>query len=101
MEVGSLAEITSANTDTDVYKRTTARKFWLRNFIISNRSAALARVRLWDGASAGGRTKIDVLVAASATFAVNDLKGISFEYGNVVGQSDNVPVSIQVGGEEE
>jgi len=102
VEAGSPAiSITAADTDTTIYKRTAGRRFILRSLTISNRAAALARVRLWDGPSAEGRVRVDLQVAAGEAVAVTDLRGITFEFGDVVGQSTQVPVDVQVGGFEE
>jgi len=103
IEVGSpLVSITTANSDATIYKRTTGRKFYLRTIIIANRSGVTATITLWDGPSADGRVKARFIVAESENPVITDggLKGITWEYGDVVAQSDKVPVDIVVGGVE-
>jgi len=102
IEKGSnVIDVTTANSDTEVYKRTSGRVFKLRTLQLNNRSAASSRIRLWDGASADGRRKVDLTLAADESIIVTDVRGIDFKFGDVIAQATSVPVSIQVGGEEE
>jgi len=94
-------EITTANTDTEVYKRTSGRRLKIKELEITNHSTtAPSRVRIWDGPSADGRLKVDVWVGTQETLEIFGLERI-IEYGNVIAQATVVNVSVSGSGEEE
>lgn len=71
-------------TDVEVYKRTEGRKAELVSVIIT--TLGLNRISLWDGSSAEGRRKLDIVVPDNTTRVLSgdEVKGISFEYGNII-----------------
>jgi len=93
--------ITSANTDTEVYKRTSGRRLKIKELEITNHNTTSpSRVRIWDGPSTDGRLKADVWVGTQATMPLPNLARI-VEHGNVVAQATVVDVSVSGSGEEE
>jgi len=91
-----------SDTDTTIYKVTSGRTFQLRGVIITNPTTGDVRVSLYDGPSADGRKKLDVIVAAGQTKVLdkNVLEGIEFKYGDVVGVSSTAGAVVVVTGDE-
>jgi len=92
-----------SDSDTTIYKVTPGRTFLLRGVIITNPTADTVRVTLYDGPSADGRKKLDIIVAASETKVLdkNVLEGIEFKYGDVVGVSSPAGAVVVVTGDEQ
>jgi len=95
-------EITTADTDTDVYLRTSGRIMKVNELTITNRNTTTAsRVRLWDGPSADARLKFDIIVGPEESVVLNTNFYREFKYGNIVGQATVVPITISGSGFEE
>jgi len=89
-----VTEITTPDSDTTIYRRTTGRV--VKNVeltIVNHNTTTVSRVRIWDGPSADGRLKFDVRLAVEETIVITDIHR-EFKYGDLVAQATAVPVSI-------
>ena len=95
--------VTVGTSDTTIYKVTSGRTFSLKSVILTNPTASDAEVSIYDGASADGRRKLDIMVSAGTTKVLdkNVVEGIEFKYGDVVGVSSVDGVVVTVTGEEQ
>jgi len=97
---GISVEIDTADTDKTVLTVPNNRIAYITEIQIRNPNASAARVRLWDkytiNSTSYSKKKLDVTVAANDT-VVFDTKDAKHVIGELVAQSDTVPVQIYVG----
>jgi len=95
-------EVTTADSDKTIYSRTSGRVMKVYELTITNRNTtAAARVRVWDGPSADARLKLDIIIGVYESVVLNASFYREFKHGDIVAQSDVVPVTITGSGEEE
>jgi len=89
-----VTEITTANSDTTIYKRTTGRVVKVIELtIVNHNTTTVSRVRIWDGPSTDARLRYDVRLAPEESVVITDIYR-QFKYGDLVAQATAVNVSI-------
>jgi len=85
---GLAVDISSMDTDTTIYTRTSGRKLYITKIVATNQNTGVdATLDLYDGASSNNRKLLTIIVPAGSTKEIDKLDdSVYCEYGNLVGK---------------